>query len=76
MREACCLLLLATLPAPWAASQGSKNQDASSRGGNFIALDPFDQVKQIGDLKMARGYPMRPSLWRPNCPAYQADASP
>jgi len=56
MRYTCCLLLLATLPAQGAAYPISITRNTSSREGSFVAVDPFDQVKQMGRGVNILGY--------------------
>jgi endoglucanase len=56
MKNALYLLLLAALPAQAAAYPGLKGGSAAPGEGSFIAIDPFDQVKQMGRGMNIIGY--------------------
>jgi endoglucanase len=62
MKQAFCLLLLTMLPAMGTAhSATSTNEEASAGQAGFTAMDPFDQVKQMGRGVNIIGYD---PLWK------------
>ena len=57
MRHAICLLLLALLPSLGAAHASTPNGGGASPGqGSFVAIDAFEQVKQMGRGMNIIGY--------------------